>query len=190
MAGILGLSAYFWIMLGFLVAMIVTFALGEFGGGGDGGDGGNGGNGGDGGDGGNGGAGLSPLSLPIITVFGTSFGGMGALLEAAGANPLAVAFGAIVFAFAVAGGVYVVVVRAFVKTQAATMVDLPSLVGASAQVTIPVAPGQSGQVLVITEARGRTLVPAVADERIGTDEIVVIRESMGNAVKVARKGVS
>ena len=176
MAGFLGLSVYIWLMLGFFIAMIATFVFGDIAGGGDGGDGGDG-----------GGGGVSPLSLPIVAVFGTSFGGAGALLEATGLNPLAVAFGAALFALVVAGGMYVLVVRVFVKTQAETKVELGSLVGSSAQVTIPVAPGQTGQILVITEARGHTLIPAVAAERINTDEIVVIREIVGNAARVERK---
>ncbi len=160
--------------------IVLIFVLGDI----TGGDGGNGGNGGhDGGDG------VNPLSLPIITIFGTSFGGMGALLEAAGLDSVVVAIGAAIFALVVAGGMYVLVLRVFVQTQAETRVDLQSLVGSGAQVMIPVGPGQTGQILIITEARGRTLIPAVASERIGTDELVVIREIVGNAARVERKGV-
>ena len=183
MAGFLGLSVYLWVMIGFLIGLVVLFVFGDITGGG----GGNGGDGGDGGDGG--GHGVSPLSLPIITIFGTSFGGMGAILETAGVNPVVVAFGAAVFALLVAGGMYVLVVRVFVQTQAETKVDLQSLVGSAAQVTIPVGPGQTGQILIVTDARGRTLIPAVASERIGTDELIVIREIVGNAARVERKGV-
>lgn len=180
MAGLFGVSPYIWIMMAFLVGLVLSLIFGDI----TGGDG-----GGDGGDGGDGaGHGVSPLSLPVITIFGTSFGGMGALLEAASLSPLLVAFGAAIFAFVVAGGMYVLVLRVFVQTQAETKVDMASLVGSSAQVTIPMSPGTAGQILVITAARGRTLIPAVADERIGTDELVVIQEIVGNAAKVVRKG--
>ena len=127
------------------------------------------------------------MSLPMAAIFGVSFGGMGALLENAGLSALAVAFGASLFAFGVAALMYLLVVRVFIRTQAETKVVLKDLVGSSAQVTIPAGPGQTGQILVITEARGRTLVPAIASERINTDEIVVIREVMGSAVRIERK---
>src|SRR3990172_8128879 len=98
--------------------------------------------------------GLSPLSLPIIAVFATG----GAML--------------------VAGGMWVVMMNVFVKTQAETKVELRDLVGTKGQVMVPIRPGQTGQILVITEARGRTLVDAVADDPISTDEHVAVDSVM------------
>jgi len=176
-ADILGLSVYLWIMIVSLAGLVIVFVVGDLGGG----------DGGDGGNGGDGDGGFSPLSLPMATIFGVSFGGMGVLLEAGSLNPLAVAFGAALFAFGIAAAMYFVVVRAFVRTQAETKVVLTDLVGSPAQVTIPAGPGLIGQILVITDARGRTLIPAVANERINTEEIVVIREVIGSAVRIERK---
>ena len=72
----------------------------------------------------------------------------------------------------------------FVKTQAETKVDLAALVGYKGQVLVPVRPGQPGQIVVVTEARGRTLLQAVADQEITTDEHVVVDSVVGNSVKV------
>ncbi len=43
---------------------------------------------------------------------------------------------------------------------------------------------QPGQIVVVTEARGRTLLQAIADEPIGTDEHVIVDSVVGNSVKV------
>jgi len=173
-ADILGLSAYLWIMIVSFAGLVIVFVFGDIGGV-------------DGSDGGDGNGGFSPISLPMATIFGVSFGGFGALLEAGGLNALAVAFGAALAAFGVSAGMFFLIVRLFVRTQAETQVILTDLVGSPAQVTIPAGPGVIGQILVITEARGRTLVPAVAHERINTEEIVVIREVIGSAVRIERK---
>ena len=49
---------------------------------------------------------------------------------------------------------------------------------------VPIRPGQPGQIVVVTEARGRTLLQAIADESIGTDEHVIVDAIVGNSVKV------
>jgi membrane-bound ClpP family serine protease len=128
--------------------------------------------------------GLSPLSLPVVAVFGTSFGGYGTLLEILGFSPIVVPILAAVFAGLTAGGMYAVMLNVFVKTQAETRVDLETLAGYKGQVLVPIRPGQPGQIVVITEARGRTLLQAIADEPIGTDEHVVVDSAVGNSVKV------
>jgi membrane-bound ClpP family serine protease len=81
---------------------------------------------------------------------------------------------------------YVLMLNVFVKTQAETKVDLESLVGFKGQVLVPIRPGQPGQVVVVTEARGRTLLQAIADQEITTDEHVVVDSVVGNSVKVHR----
>ena len=91
---------------------------------------------------------------------------------------------ALLVALLTAGGMYVVMLNVFVKTQAETRVDLESLKGFRGQVLVPIRPGQPGQIVVVTEARGRTLLQAIADEAIGTDEHVVVDSAVGNSVKV------
>jgi membrane-bound ClpP family serine protease len=130
--------------------------------------------------------GLSPVSLPVIGVFGTAFGGFGTLFEGLGYGPILTPVLAVTLAIATAGGVWAVMLRIFVKTQSETRVDLSSLVGYKGQVIIPIKPGQPGQVVVITEARGRTLLQAIADEMIGTDEHVTVESVVGSSVKVRK----
>jgi len=170
---IFGLSLYTWVMIAFLLLLVLTLILGDIGGQDfdhdigldvD--------------------TGLSPLSLPIIASFGTAFGGFGTILEVLGFGELLTPLLAAVFAILVAGGMYVVMLNLFVKSQAETRVDLAALVGYKGQVMIPVRPGQPGQIVVVTPARGRTLLQAIAEEPIGTDEHVVVDSIVGNSVKV------
>ncbi len=135
------------------------------------------------------GPGISPLSLPIILIFGTSFGGFGALMEASNfLDTLVVPFVAALISMLLTGGMYVVLVRVFVRTQASTVISREGLVGKTAQVMIPIAPDSPGQILVITEARGRTLLDAVASEVIPRDSVVEIVGTAGNAVRVKKGG--
>ncbi len=173
MDGLFGLSIYTWIMIAFIVLLILVLAMGDIGGvdfdhdiPSDVG------------------TGLSPLSLPILAAFGTAFGGFGTIFEALNFGTLWTPILAAIFAGLVGGGMYVLMLNVFVKTQAETRVDLQQLAGYKGQVLVPIRPGQPGQVLVVTEARGRTLLVAIAEEEIGTDEHVMIDSVVGNSVKV------
>ncbi len=170
---VLGLSPYTWVMIAFLLLLFMVLILGDIGGldfdhdiGLDVD------------------TGLSPLSLPIVASFGTAFGGFGTILEIMGFGPIVTPVLAAVFAILVAGGMYVVMLNLFVKSQAETRVDLATLVGYKGQVMIPIKPGQPGQIVVVTEARGRTLLQAISDDAIGTDEHVAVDSIVGNSVKV------
>lgn len=172
---LLGLSPYTWVMIAFLMLLILVLILGDIGGldfdhdiGLDID------------------TGLSPLSLPIVAAFGTAFGGFGTILETLGFGLIITPILAAVFAILVAGGMYVVMLNLFVKSQAETRVDLATLVGYKGQVMIPIKPGQPGQIVVVTQARGRTLLQAISDDTIGTDEHVVVDSIVGNSVKVHR----
>jgi len=77
-------------------------------------------------------------------------------------------------------------VNIFVKAQASSDVVLPELIGQEGNVTIPISPGQTGQVLVTTTARGRTLLSAISTEEIKTDETVVIEGVAGTSVRVKK----
>ena len=170
---VLGLSPYTWVMIAFLLLLFMVLILGDIGGldfdhdiGLDVD------------------TGLSPLSLPIVASFGTAFGGFGTILETLGFGSIVTPVLAAVFAILVAGGMYVVMLNLFVKSQAETRVDLATLVGYKGQVMIPIKPGQPGQIVVVTEARGRTLLQAISDDAIGTDEHVAVDSIVGNSVKV------
>ncbi len=173
MDGLFGFSIYTWIMIAFIVLLILVIAMGDIGGvdfdhdvPSDVG------------------TGVSPLSLPILATFGTAFGGFGTIFEALNFGPLWTPILAAVFAGLMGIGMYVLMLNVFVKTQAETRVNLQELAGFKGQVMIPIRPGQPGQILVVTEARGRTLLQAIAEENIGTDEHVMIDSVVGNSVKV------
>ena len=135
-----------------------------------------------------GGPGVSPLSIPVIFAFGASFGSFGAILEAFEVNPLYIPFFSAGASAFVAGAMYLVILRVFVRSQATTMVDPSSLVGKEAHVTIPIKAGLQGQILVITEERGRTLHSATSSEDIPRDAIVEIVSVGGGVASVKRKG--
>jgi len=133
------------------------------------------------------GPGISPLSLPIMLAFGTTFGGVGALLEQAGYNIYIVPMVSLVASALSAGALYFGVTSLFVKTQTTSTVDPRALVGRDAIVSIAIKRNMIGQVLVVTEERGRTLCPAVADEPVQTGTAVIIKEMSGGNMKVLRK---
>ncbi len=132
------------------------------------------------------GAGISPLSLPIVLAFGTTFGGVGAVLEQQGWNSFIIPFIAMLVGVLTAGVMFVVVVRIFVKTQTTTVVHPKDLVGEKGIVSVAIKPGRTGQVVVVTTERGRTLLPAIAEEAIPTDTAVTIEAVVGHSVRVKR----
>ena len=133
------------------------------------------------------GAGISPLSLPIVLAFGTTFGSVGALLELGSLDAYVIPLIAIVASVAVAGIMYFAISRMFVKTQASSNVNPRDLLGRDATVSVAIRPGKLGQVLVVTEERGRTLMPAIADETIPTDAAVTIIEIAGGSARVKKR---
>ncbi len=132
------------------------------------------------------GVGISPLSLPIVLAFGTTFGGVGAVLEQVGVNMYAIPFIAMLVSVLTAGIMYVVVVKVFVMSQTSTVVHPRDLVGEKGIVSVAIKPGRTGQVVVVTTERGRTLLPAIAEEAIPTDTTVTIEAVVGHSVRVKR----
>src|SRR3972149_5840106 len=178
---ILGLSLYLWIALISLIFLVILTVLG-----GQGLD--------VGGDvdadvdfGQFSGPGISPLSLPMVAAFGTTFGSIGALLETQGVSDFIVAGSATVSALLVAGGLFVFVQRFLVRSQTSSDVHTTELVGRSAQVMIPIHRGGTGQILVMTEERGRTLFPAAAEEENPREAVVEILGCSGGIANVRRK---
>lgn len=182
---LLGLSLYVWIALISLLFLIVLVALGGYGldiGGDvdadvdmdlDYGD--------------FSGPGISPLSLPLVAAFGTTFGAVGALAESAGATDIITALSATGAAVLIAGAMYWAVGKFLVRAQASTEVKPATLIGRDAQVTVPIQPGAQGQILVITEERGRSLFPALGTEDIPRDAIVEITGFTGGVANVRKK---
>jgi membrane-bound ClpP family serine protease len=135
-------------------------------------------------------AGLSPLSLPIMLMFGTSFGTFGYLFEQLIDNALIVPFLSIGVSALVAGVMYFLILNIFVKTQTSSDIKLSNLVGEDAIVSIPIKEGSIGQIIVTTEERGRTILSAVSDEEIPSDAIVAITKVMGDGVFVKKKDMN
>jgi hypothetical protein len=133
------------------------------------------------------GAGISPLSLPVILAFGSSFGGIGALLEVSGFDPYITPLIAIFVSIIIAAALYMGLVWMFVKTQASSTVSMRGLIGQEGTISVAIKSGKVGQVVVVTEERGRTLIPAVAEGPIPVDAIVEIKGIVGNGVRVERK---
>jgi len=133
------------------------------------------------------GSGISPLSLPVLFVFGTFFGAFGTLLEITQALPtLGVPFFAGVMSAVVTAIIYFVMVRVFVRSQASSEYQLKDLVGSSGSITIPVEPGTRGQVLVMTDAAGRTLISAVSSQQLKTGDRVHITGVEGSSLVVEK----
>lgn len=135
-------------------------------------------------------AGLSPLSLPIMLMFGTSFGAFGYIFEEMGMNPFVVPALATLISAAIAAVMYFTILKIFVQTQTSSDVNIHDLVGHQGTVSIPIKEGTIGQVIVTTEERGRTLLSAVSDEEIPNDSIIEIVKVVGDSVFVKKKKLS
>lgn len=130
---------------------------------------------------------ISPLSLPVLFVFGTFFGAFATIAEVTRALPsIGVPFFAAGLSGVITAALFFVFVRVFLRTQAKSEYRLRDLVGQSGEVTVPVAPGTRGQVLVMTDAAGRTLISAVSNEDLKTGQRVQIKGVEGDALVVEK----
>lgn len=128
--------------------------------------------------------GLSPISLPVALVFGTMFGSFGAILEAFEVNAYLVPVIATVISLVITGALYILFVKFFIETQATSTINKANLVGRSAETTMPITKENPGQIMVLTEERGRTLLEAISNDNIPTNTMVKITGLAGNGVKV------
>jgi membrane protein implicated in regulation of membrane protease activity len=133
------------------------------------------------------GAGLSPLSFPLILSFGTSFGAFGTIFTSMGWNPLYVPIVSGLISVGISAIMFFLLVKIFVKTQVTTQVSYKNLLGKTAEVTIPIKPGVDGQILVITEERGRTLMDATSEEELKTGSKVTIHKIIGSTAMVTKE---
>jgi hypothetical protein len=135
--------------------------------------------------------GLSPLSLPLILSFGTVFGLFGTVFTSMDMDPIYVPLLAAAISAGISVILFLVMLKLFIHTQTSTDVSFEKLVGREAVVTIPIRPPAIGQIMVITEERGRTLITASADDDIKTDSVVIIDRLVGSTafVKIMKKGL-
>jgi hypothetical protein len=131
---------------------------------------------------------LSPLSIPVLLAFGTTFGAVGAIMEDLGQDSLITIVVAIVFGVVMAGGMYALVYYMIFKSQATTQMKIDDMVGLSGLLTVGIKGGEPGQVVLNTEKRGRVPVPATAKADIESNSTVKVIGISGNAVIVEKEG--
>lgn len=131
--------------------------------------------------------GLSPLSLPLVLSFGTSFGAFGVIFQSMGFSNVVTPILAGFVSLGIAALMFFILLKVFIQTQANTQVSYRALVGQEAVVTIPIKEGTAGQIRVITEERGRTLLSAQSEEEIAPDSIVTIEKFVGSIAVVNKK---
>ena len=131
--------------------------------------------------------GLSPLSLPIMLSFGTSFGAFGVIFSSMDFDPFVVPILAIIISIGISALMFFVMVKVFVKTQVSTTVDMKGLVGKEAIITIAIKPPAVGQIMISTQERGRTLVTATSEEEIHSSAQVIITRMVGSTAHVEQQ---
>ncbi|MFW3146109.1 MAG: NfeD family protein [Thermoplasmatota archaeon] len=131
---------------------------------------------------GDGGPGL--FSIPVLLGFTTAFGSVAALLTYFDVGVILSPLIAIVVSIVVAIVLFMIVSYMFKHFSSDSTLKFENFIGKKASVTVPIKPGQEGQVVLFTEQRGRTIIPAVSDKEIPNNAQVVITGMSGDAVKV------
>ena len=134
-----------------------------------------------------GGAGVSPLSLPVILMWGTTFGSVGGILESMGGiDPLAVPAIAAIAGILGAALMFYALVKMSRMAQSDSAVKHKNLIGEDGEVWVPIKPGQPGKIVIDTKERGRSIFTAIADEELGTGTPVEIIEAKTSGLKVRK----
>jgi hypothetical protein len=131
--------------------------------------------------------GLSPLSLPIMLSFGTSFGAFGVIFSSMEFDVVLVPILAALVSVGVAALMFFLMVKIFVQTQVNTSVNMAKLTGREAVVTIAIRPPEVGQIMVSTPERGRTLVTAMAEDNIPSGVNVFIVRMVDSTAHVKQE---
>lgn len=125
------------------------------------------------------------LDSRVISVFITAFGGFGAIGIQMGLGIVASSFvglaGGIVF-----GGLVSIFARFLYKQQSSSSVTTTQLVGRTAQVIVPIAPGSIGQVSCrVGEERVEKLARSKNNSEIRAGAIVRVEEIAGDSLIVS-----
>jgi hypothetical protein len=131
--------------------------------------------------------GLSPLSLPIMLSFGTSFGAFGVIFSSMDFDVVLVPILSAVISVGIAGLMFFLMVKVFIQTQVNTSVNMATLVGREATVSISIKPPEVGQIMVTPPERGRTLLTASAEDYITSGMNVTIVRMVGSTAHVIKK---
>ena len=132
--------------------------------------------------------GPSFLSLPVILLFMTGFGGIGAIGTLLDLGKYVTPIVALIGGVAIAGVGFLALVKLFDMIQSDSTVKMDTLVGRKGSVQVPIKKGSEGQVMLVTPSRGRFLIGAIADENIPNEAVVQVVEVVGDVVKVKRTG--
>ena len=133
-----------------------------------------------------GGPGVSPLSLPVILMWGTVFGSTGGMLESTDLNVYAIPAIAAIMGILGAALMFYALVKMSNMAQSDSAVDRKSLIGKDGEVWVPIKPDQPGKIVIETKERGRSIFTAMADEELGTGTPVEIIEIKTSGLKVKK----
>ena len=134
-----------------------------------------------------GGPGVSPLSLPVILMWGTTFGSVGGILESMGGiDPLIIPAIAAIAGILGAALMFVALVKMSNMAQSDSAVNRKDLVGEDGEVWVPIKPGRSGKIVIDTKERGRGIFTAYADEELSTGTPVTVIEAKTSGLKVKK----
>lgn len=127
------------------------------------------------------------VGLPLLLSFISAFGWFGAILTYMKVNIVLTPIISIGAAMGISLILFILT-RYFLKHFSSdSTVRFRSLIGKKGSVTVPIRPGEEGQIVVFTDQRGRTIIPAVSDRRIPTNAEVIIIGMIGDTVKVMIK---
>lgn len=130
------------------------------------------------------GGGPGPFSLPVLLGFLSAFGALGSILTYYNMYPAMTPFVSAGGAILVSIVMFLIIQWMFKHFQSDSTLSFDSLKGKKATVTVSIKKGLEGQIVLFTDQRGRTLVPAVSDENIPENTRVVIVDVLGDSVKV------
>ncbi|MCK5397275.1 MAG: hypothetical protein KAJ33_03400 [Thermoplasmata archaeon] len=133
-----------------------------------------------------GGAGVSPLSLPVMLMWGTTFGAVGGMLESTDLNVYVIPAIAAIAGILSAALMFVALVKMSKMAQSDSAVNRKNLIGEDGEVWVPIKPNQPGKIVIETKERGRSIFTAIADEELGTGTPVEVIEAKTSGLKVKK----
>ncbi len=125
-----------------------------------------------------------PFTISGILFMGLIFSAVGFILEDGNVASNLIPWVALPIGAIAGSGVYYMFYRFFVRSQGDSTVRAQDLVGMKAVVTVPIAPGSDGQVVIIHDKSGRVLYGAQSEESLKRDAHVVVTDRVGSILVV------